>query len=106
MFEHKQRLVDGFTKKYNVTKLVYFEIAYDVRSAITREKQLKNWHKQWKINLVTKTNPKWKDLNENIMPEQTLKQVQGDLRGHSELVSESVLPKKQTLKQVQGDKVD
>ena len=76
IFEHKNKLVDGFTKKYNVSKLVFYEIAHDARSAIKREKQLKNWHREWKINLITKYNPEWKDLSE--VGYETLKQVQGD----------------------------
>ncbi len=64
MYEHKNKLVEGFTKKYNLKKLVYFEATDDVKSAITREKQLKNWHRDWKINLINEQNPDWKDLNE------------------------------------------
>ncbi|MEW6109448.1 MAG: GIY-YIG nuclease family protein [Nitrospirota bacterium] len=52
MFEHKNKLMEGFTKKYNLVKLVYCEAASDVESAIRREKQLKNWHRDWKINLT------------------------------------------------------
>jgi len=66
MFEHKNKLVEGFTQKYNLTKLVYYEIATDVKSAINREKQLKNWHREWKINLITEFNPEWKDLSKEI----------------------------------------
>ena len=62
IYEHKNRLVEGFTKKYNLTKLVYYEITTDVESAIRREKQLKNWHRVWKINLINKFNHKWDDL--------------------------------------------
>jgi len=63
MFEHKNKVINGFTKKYNLKKLVYFEETSDVRSAIEREKQLKNWHRDWKIKLVTDFNPEWKDLS-------------------------------------------
>jgi len=63
-FEHKNKLVEGFAKKYNLTKLVYYEITNDVRSTIGREKQLKNWHRDWKINLINQLNPEWKDLSE------------------------------------------
>ena len=66
MYEHKNKLVDGFSKKYNLTKLVYYEIAQDVESAIAREKQLKNWHREWKVNLIKQTNPEWKDLSQLI----------------------------------------
>lgn len=65
MYEHKNKLIEGFTKKYNLTKLVYYEISNDIKSAIAREKQLKNWHRQWKINLIEKDNPTWKDLSVN-----------------------------------------
>lgn len=66
VFEHKNKLVDGFTKKYNLSKLVYYEITKDVESDIGREKQLKNWHRDWKINLITQFNPEWKDLGEEL----------------------------------------
>jgi putative endonuclease len=60
--EHKYNLVEGFTKKYNVHKLVYYEATEDINSAITREKQLKKWKRAWKIELIEKNNPEWKDL--------------------------------------------
>ncbi len=63
MYEHRNKMVDGFTKKYNLTKLIYFEETSDVRSAIEREKQLKNWHRDWKIKLINDFNPEWKDLS-------------------------------------------
>jgi putative endonuclease len=63
MFEHKNKMINSFTKKYNLTKLVYFEETSDVRGAIEREKQLKNWHRDWKIKLITDFNPEWKDLS-------------------------------------------
>lgn len=66
MFEHKTKLVEGFTKKYNLTKLVYYEVTNDVESAIRGEKQLKNWHRDWKINLINQLNPEWKDLSEEF----------------------------------------
>jgi putative endonuclease len=64
MYEHKNKLVEGFSKKYNLDKLVYAEFTADVESAIKREKQLKNWHRDWKINLINTANPEWKDLSE------------------------------------------
>jgi putative endonuclease len=64
--EHKKKLIDGFTKKYNVDKLVYFEQTENIRSALNREKQLKNWHRSWKVNLINKFNPDWKDLSEGL----------------------------------------
>ena len=66
IFEHKQRLTDGFTKRYNVDKLVYFEVLPDLKSAVKREKQLKNWHRQWKIHLIESKNKSWKDLYPEI----------------------------------------
>ncbi len=62
IYEHKNKLVKGFTEKYNVDKLVYFEQTENVQSALRREKQLKNWHKNWKINLINSFNPEWKEL--------------------------------------------
>lgn len=62
IYEHKNKLIDGFTKKYNLTKLVYFETFNSIEDAIHREKQLKNWHRQWKINLIESMNKEWKDL--------------------------------------------
>ena len=64
LYEHRNGLVEGYTKKYNVHKLVYFEETSDVYSAISREKQLKNWSRQKKNALVNKMNPQWKDLSE------------------------------------------
>ena len=61
-WEHKNNIVEGFTQKYNVHKLVYYEIATDIESAITREKQMKKWRRQWKIKLIEKDNPGWEDL--------------------------------------------
>jgi putative endonuclease len=62
VFEHKNDLVEGFTKKYGVHQLVYFEQTSDITSAITREKQIKKWRRQWKIELIEEKNPEWKDL--------------------------------------------
>jgi putative endonuclease len=66
VYEHKNKLIDGFTKKYNITKLVYFEETNDVNQAIRREKQLKNWKRDWKINLIESINKDWRDLTEDI----------------------------------------
>ena len=63
IYEHKNKLIEGFTKKYNLTKLVYCEITTDVKNAIQREKQLKNWHKDWKLKLIHQSNPEWNDLS-------------------------------------------
>jgi len=62
IYQHKNKLIDGFTKKYNIEKLVYYEVCEDVMSAITREKQLKNWTRKKKDRLVKTANPEWKDL--------------------------------------------
>jgi len=62
IYEHKTKPIDGFTKRYNLDKLVYYEIHNSIREAIVREKQLKNWHRQWKINLIEEHNPDWDDL--------------------------------------------
>ena len=65
--EHKShKFPDSFTSKYNCTKLIYFEIFSTIEEAIDREKQLKNWHRQWKINLITSKNRTWKDLSDTI----------------------------------------
>ena len=66
IFEHKNKLVKGFTEKYNLTKLVYYETTNEIESAIMREKQLKNWHRQWKINLITEFNSRWEDLSDDL----------------------------------------
>ena len=66
IWEHKNNVVKGFTQKYFVHKLVYFEQTTDVHSALTREKQLKKWKREWKINLIKKENPYWKDLYETL----------------------------------------
>ena len=63
LYEHRNNLVDGFTKRYSVHKLVYFEYTNDVYSAISREKQLKNWNRSKKNALIAKTNPDWRDLS-------------------------------------------
>jgi putative endonuclease len=62
VWEHKDDVVEGFTKKYGVHDLVYFELHGDMKSAITREKQLKKWYRRWKIELIEKNNPTWRDL--------------------------------------------
>ncbi len=62
VYEHKNKLIEGFTKKYNITKLVYYEMTNDVQSAIEREKQIKGWLRRKKIALIEAANPKWTDL--------------------------------------------
>jgi putative endonuclease len=60
--EHKQKVIDGFSKKYNIDQVMYIEECSNSTDAITREKQLKNWHKEWKWNLIKQHNPTLKDL--------------------------------------------
>ena len=62
ILQHKQKVTPGYTSQYNVTKLVYYEEFGDIYTAIAREKQLKNWHRQWKINLIKQNNPTFKEL--------------------------------------------
>ncbi|MFT5592438.1 MAG: putative endonuclease [Oceanicoccus sp.] len=66
VYQHKQNLLEGFTKKYSVHTLVCFELHADMYAAITREKQIKKWNRQWKIDLIQSQNPKWLDLWANI----------------------------------------
>ena len=63
VYEHQHKLTDGFTKKYNVTMLVHYEVTTDVQSAIAREKQLKGWRRSKKIDLIEAFNPEWVDLS-------------------------------------------
>ena len=62
VYEHKNNLVEGFTKKYDVHVLVYYEVHNDIHNAIAREKRIKKWKRRWKIELIEKFNPEWKDL--------------------------------------------
>jgi putative endonuclease len=66
VYEHKEDLVDGFTKKYKIHRLVYFEQHSDIEAAIQREKQLKKRNRRWKIQLIEETNPNWVDLYPSI----------------------------------------
>ena len=66
-WEHKNDLIEGFTKKYGVHRLVYYELHQDMMSAITREKQMKKWNRAWKEELIEQLNPEWKDLWEGIV---------------------------------------
>lgn len=67
VYEHKEGLIEGFTKKYNVKNLVYYEIYNEMYEAIKREKAMKKWLRNWKIELIEKTNPDWVDLYEEIV---------------------------------------
>ncbi|WP_315743770.1 MULTISPECIES: GIY-YIG nuclease family protein [unclassified Bradyrhizobium] len=66
VYEHQQKAVPGFTSRYNITRLVWFEIYEDPISAIAREKELKKWKRDWKVKLIEAGNPEWKDLYETI----------------------------------------
>ncbi len=65
--EHKNKIYQGFTRKYGVSRLVYYEVIDGIEAAIAREKQLKNWHRQWKINLINQKNPEWRDLYTEVI---------------------------------------
>ena len=66
VWEHKNKVVEGFTKKYGLDRLVYYEVFEDIENAILREKQLKKWHRDWKIGLIEKENPDWLDLYDKL----------------------------------------
>ena len=66
VYEHKNKVIKGFTNKYNLSKLVYYEISVEAYSAIAREKQLKNWHREWKLNLIKKINPMLLDISNRL----------------------------------------
>lgn len=65
VYEHKNKLIPGFTSKYNITKLVYYEIFSEITQAIAREKQIKGWLRKKKIDLIESVNPDWKDLSQD-----------------------------------------
>lgn len=67
MHEHKQKMQKSFSSKYETTQLVYFESGESIEGAIMREKQLKNWKRSWKIELIEKTNPNWEDLSLKLL---------------------------------------
>jgi putative endonuclease len=66
VWQHREAVVDGFTKRYEVKRLVWYEVHSDIREAITREKQLKQWNRAWKFGLIHEANPLWRDLFEEI----------------------------------------
>jgi putative endonuclease len=68
MYEHKNKMIEGFSKKYSLDKLVYCESCNDVEAAINREKMLKKWDRLWKVELIEQMNPNWNDLSENGFP--------------------------------------
>ncbi|MBI2855211.1 MAG: GIY-YIG nuclease family protein [Chloroflexi bacterium] len=67
VYQHKTDMVEGFTKKYGCHTLVYYETTEDVNSAIAREKQMKKWNRIWKIELIEKDNPHWRDLYDDLV---------------------------------------
>jgi putative endonuclease len=67
VYAHKHKLIDGFSKEHNLSKLVYYESTEDVKAAIAREKQIKKWKRQWKINAIEKDNPDWDDLYDDLV---------------------------------------
>ena len=69
LFEHKKKLIEGFTKRYNLNKLIYFETYQFVNDAIKRERNMKKWKRQWKIDLIERDNPNWKDLSKDWFEE-------------------------------------
>jgi len=68
IIEHRQKMVEGFARKYNITRLVYYESFADIRDAIAREKQIKGWLRAKKIALINSVNPSWRDLSEDFVP--------------------------------------
>ena len=70
VWQHKNDVVEGFTKKYGVHTLVYFELHDDMESAILREKRLKKWNRDWKLRLIEEKNPDWNDLYDSIVAAQ------------------------------------
>lgn len=66
VWEHKNKIIQGFTHKYNVDRLVYYEVFNDSENAIKRERSMKEWQRSWKIELIEEKNPEWKDLFEEI----------------------------------------
>jgi len=67
VYEHKNDLAEGFTKKYNVHRVVWYELHETAETAITREKQIKKWMRQWKLDLINKNNPDWHDLYDELL---------------------------------------
>jgi len=67
VWQHKTDVADGFTKRYGVHTLVYVEYCSDIRAAIAREKQIKKWNRAWKIELIEKDNPEWRDLYDDLI---------------------------------------
>nr|WP_265596415.1 GIY-YIG nuclease family protein [Kangiella aquimarina] len=73
VWQHKNNQAKGFTEKYDVKQLVYYEVTEDIVSAITREKQIKKWNRVWKIRLIEEMNPEWEDLYYELIDEKVRK---------------------------------
>ncbi len=86
VYEHKSKTIRGFTRRYNITKLVYYEMTSDVQAAIKREKQIKGWLRRKKMALIEALNPQWVDLSEEWFSDVTLSDSEGS--GDSSLCSE------------------
>ena len=67
VFQHKNNLIDGFTKTYGIHKLVWYEVYGNAEGAIVREKQIKKWNRKWKLDLIENGNPEWKDLYDELI---------------------------------------
>jgi putative endonuclease len=67
VWQHKQKVTEGFSKRYGIDKLVYYEVHENAEAAVCREKRLKKWNRAWKIGLIEETNPEWRDLYEDII---------------------------------------
>jgi putative endonuclease len=67
VYQHKNGEIPGFTKRYGVNKLVYYEVFHNIWDAITREKRLKKWNREWKIKLIEQKNPEWRDLYDDLI---------------------------------------
>ncbi len=89
-YEHKEGIVEGFTKRYDVRTLVYFEQTNDVNSSLLREKQLKKWNRRWKIELREGFNPDWKDLTKDWIPT-SVGMTEVRLASHPRLLSRACL---------------
>ena len=66
IWEHREHIVPGFTSRHHVTRLVWYECHESIDAAITREKQIKEWHRDWKVNLIQAVNPNWRDLYDDV----------------------------------------
>ena len=67
IYQHKEKLIEGFTEKHNISRLVYYEQFNNIETAIIREKNIKHWKRSWKVRTIEQFNPEWKDLYKNII---------------------------------------